>query len=65
NDANTWSNPVWYIGLALWGVGFVGNVVHDEILLNIRRKFKKSGKKKDEQGGEHYGIPNGLLYTYV
>ncbi|ESK82782.1 3-oxo-5-alpha-steroid 4-dehydrogenase [Moniliophthora roreri MCA 2997] len=63
NDANTWSSPVWYIGLVLWAVGFIGNVVHDEILLNIRRKFKKSGKKDGQ--GEHYAIPNGLLYDYV
>ncbi|ESK90281.1 steroid 5 alpha-reductase [Moniliophthora roreri MCA 2997] len=72
-NENTWGNPLWYIGLGLWAVGFVGNVWHDEILLNIRRRAKTSGKKKDDDGkkgekreeGEHYAIPHGLLYKYV
>ncbi|KAK7041722.1 hypothetical protein VNI00_009011 [Paramarasmius palmivorus] len=68
-DTNTWGNPLWYLGLGLWAFGFIGNVWHDEILLNIRRKAKQSGKKKDDgdkkEQGEHYAIPYGLLYEYV
>ncbi|KAJ7056993.1 3-oxo-5-alpha-steroid 4-dehydrogenase-domain-containing protein [Mycena amicta] len=45
-----------WIGLVMWAWGFVGNVVHDEILLNIRRKAKSK---------EHYAIPHGLLYRWV
>ena len=65
----------WWGAITLWAVGFVGNVVHDEILLDIRRKHKKGqNKKKDddapkdkakEQQGEHYAIPHGLLYEYI
>ncbi|KAF7329779.1 S5A-REDUCTASE domain-containing protein [Mycena kentingensis (nom. inval.)] len=59
-----------WVGMALWLVGFVGNVVHDEILLNLRRKAKSKGKDKNETNGatttgEHYAIPYGLLYRYI
>ena len=53
-----------YVGLTLWAFGFVGNIVHDEILLNIRRKANSKGKGKAE-AGEHYAIPQGGLYTLV
>ncbi|KAF8157904.1 hypothetical protein B0H34DRAFT_797341 [Crassisporium funariophilum] len=59
---------LFYAGLALWAVGFVGNVWHDEILLNIRRKAKTKGKGRAEAGEgerEHYAIPHGGLYTLV
>ncbi|KAJ7481520.1 3-oxo-5-alpha-steroid 4-dehydrogenase-domain-containing protein [Mycena latifolia] len=52
-----------YAGLALWAFGFAGNVMHDEILLNIRRNAKD--KPKGEGKGEHYAIPNGLLFNFV
>ncbi|TFL07148.1 hypothetical protein BDV98DRAFT_557346 [Pterulicium gracile] len=62
-----------YAGLSLWALGFVGNIAHDEILLNIRRKAKSKGKAKapeeqDPSGKdkkEHYDIPHGLLYTFI
>ena len=53
-----------YVGLVLWAFGFIGNIVHDEILLNIRRKANIKGKSKAE-AGEHYAIPQGGLYTLV
>ena len=53
-----------YIGLTLWAFGFIGNIVHDEILLDIRRKANSKGKRKAE-AGEHYAIPQGGLYTLV
>jgi len=53
-----------YVGLTLWAFGFIGNIVHDEILLNIRRKANSKGKGKAE-AGEHYAIPQGGLYTLV
>ncbi|KAJ3563937.1 hypothetical protein NP233_g8622 [Leucocoprinus birnbaumii] len=53
------------LGLALWFFGFVGNVVHDEILVNIRRKANATGKNNTKAKGEHYGIPHGLLYRYI
>ncbi|KXN82338.1 hypothetical protein AN958_02668 [Leucoagaricus sp. SymC.cos] len=57
------------LGLGMWLFGFIGNVVHDEILLNIRRKAKATGKTKEATNGqhqkEHYAIPYGLLYKYI
>ena len=53
-----------YAGLILWAFGFIGNILHDEILLNIRRKANSKGKGKAE-AGEHYAIPQGGLYTLV
>lgn len=63
--------PLFWLGVGMWAVGFVGNFVHDEILLDIRRKAKAKGKgkadgEKDGQGQrEHYAIPNGYLYSLI
>jgi 3-oxo-5-alpha-steroid 4-dehydrogenase 1 len=63
--------PTFYLGLALWAVGFVGNMVHDEILINIRKKASVKGKDKDSNSNsktgqkQHYAIPYGLLFKYV
>ena len=62
------------VGILLGGVGFIGNIVHDEILLDIRRKAQAKKEKeaaerkpgdKPAPTGEYYGIPSGLLYEYV
>ncbi|KAJ7578145.1 3-oxo-5-alpha-steroid 4-dehydrogenase-domain-containing protein, partial [Mycena floridula] len=57
--ANASSRPIFWLGVGLWAAGFIGNVIHDEILANIRRR---AAKDKDAQ---HYAIPQGLLYRYV
>ena len=64
--------PRFWAGVVMWALGFVGNVVHDEILLNIRRNANAKGKAKasnDDNNGknkqEHYAIPHGLLYNYI
>ncbi|EPQ55109.1 hypothetical protein GLOTRDRAFT_76409 [Gloeophyllum trabeum ATCC 11539] len=58
-----------YAGLALWLAGFAGNILHDEILLNIRRKSIRDAKKAEAQGKEkpknHYAIPHGYLYSLI
>ncbi|KAF4563246.1 hypothetical protein EYR40_007043 [Pleurotus pulmonarius] len=57
---------IWYGGVATWAVGFAGNVIHDEILMNIRRKAKSRSKETASASkGEHYAIPHGLLFDYV
>ncbi|TFK51036.1 hypothetical protein OE88DRAFT_1660247 [Heliocybe sulcata] len=65
------SMPNWrfWLGLGMWAAGFVGNIVHDEMLLNIRRnkmgeqeQQKAEGKKPKEN---HYAIPHGLLYNFI
>jgi len=58
------ARPRFWLGLALWAAGFLGNVAHDEILLNIRRKARAKGKHT-ARDGEHYSIPTGLLYRYI
>ncbi|KAI0318214.1 3-oxo-5-alpha-steroid 4-dehydrogenase-domain-containing protein [Amylostereum chailletii] len=69
---NAFASPRFWLGVTMWALGFVGNVVHDEILLDIRRKAKAKGKgrevtdgKKSPSVGEHYAIPQGLLYQYI
>lgn len=61
------TRPSFYIGLGVWALGMFGNVWHDEILLNIRRKAKAKGKARanSEGQGEHYAIPQGGLYNLV
>jgi 3-oxo-5-alpha-steroid 4-dehydrogenase 1 len=57
-----------WCGVGLGVVGFVGNVVHDEILFDIRRKAaaaKASEKKTTSPQKEHYAIPHGYLYKYI
>ncbi|KAI0368971.1 hypothetical protein BV20DRAFT_997545 [Pilatotrama ljubarskyi] len=78
--AGAFSRPLFWAGVGLWAAGLVGNIVHDEILLNIRRKAKAKGKAKDESADgkqdddnngktkskqEHYAVPHGLLYRYI
>lgn len=67
---SAYARSSFWIGLVLWAAGFAGNVIHDEILLNIRRNAKSKGKAKEAAGkstspGEHYAIPQGLLYRYI
>ena len=68
------ARPSFWVGLGLWAVGFAGNIVHDEILLNLRRNVKKApktdddannGKNKTKNKQEHYAIPHGLLYRLI
>ncbi|VDB83166.1 unnamed protein product [Peniophora sp. CBMAI 1063] len=64
--SNAYSSPRFWIGILLWIVGLAGNIAHDEILLNIRRKSKAKGKEKEgSRPGEHYAIPQGGLYRYI
>ncbi|KLO17681.1 hypothetical protein SCHPADRAFT_925704 [Schizopora paradoxa] len=57
-----------WFGIALWTAGFIGNIVHDEILLNIRRRHQSAAAKKSDKEDKkemHYAIPHGLLYEFV
>ncbi|KAI0305291.1 3-oxo-5-alpha-steroid 4-dehydrogenase-domain-containing protein [Multifurca ochricompacta] len=68
--AHAFSSPRFWVGIALWAVGFAGNVFHDEILLNVRRKAIAKGKAKALQGGQkaqqpYYSIPQGGLYSLI
>ncbi|KAI9444166.1 hypothetical protein H4582DRAFT_1067274 [Lactarius indigo] len=67
------SSTRFWAGIALWTAGFAGNVYHDEILLNIRRKAIAKGKAKELLEDDdrkkvqrpHYAIPHGGLYSLV
>ena len=65
------SRPLFWTGIGLWAAGFAGNILHDEILLNLRRTAKTKGKARadDDNNGkkkqEHYAIPYGYLYKYI
>lgn len=69
--AGAYQRPRFWFGILVWAAGFVGNIVHDEILLNIRWKKRAEDAKKTpeqiakEKKGEHYAIPHGLLYGYI
>lgn len=60
-------NASFYVGLGIWAAGLAGNIYHDEILLNIRRKATSKGKVKEGAAGkgEHYAIPQGGLYSLI
>jgi 3-oxo-5-alpha-steroid 4-dehydrogenase 1 len=70
--AGAYRRPRFWLGILMWAAGFIGNIVHDEILLNIRRKKQAEDAKKapeqtakEKKKGEHYAIPHGLLYKYI
>lgn len=49
--------PLFWAGVVLWTLGFIGNLVSDEVLYNLR-KPGKDGKQKPR-----YSVPQGLLYS--
>jgi len=51
------TTPLFWIGVGLWTAGFVGNLMSDEVLYNLR-KPGPDGKKK-----ERYSVPHGFLYS--
>jgi 3-oxo-5-alpha-steroid 4-dehydrogenase 1 len=64
--AGAFSRPSFWAGVILWACGFAGNILHDEVLLDIRRKSKAKGKRNENKlGKEHYAIPHGYLYRYI
>lgn len=64
--AGALSRPSFWAGILLWAAGLAGNILHDEVLLNIRRIAKAKGKRNENQiGKEHYAIPRGYLYRYI
>lgn len=77
--SDAFSTPRFWLGIAMWLVGFAGNIIHDEILYNLRRKASAKGKGKEEDRSptedpegttkpkqtHHYSIPHDLLYKYI
>lgn len=68
--AHAYRRPSFWVGLAMWVFGFAGNILHDEVLLNLRRENQKAKEKDEAKGGtegkgQHYGIPKGYLYRLI
>lgn len=68
--SDAFRRPLYWSGTLIWLAGLLGNILHDEILLNIRRNAKAKGKAKCEDHStktraEHYAIPHGYLYRYI
>ncbi|KAG9027934.1 hypothetical protein FS837_004023 [Tulasnella sp. UAMH 9824] len=56
-----WNNLGFWASIGLFVAGWIGNIVHDEILINIRKESKAGG----QDGKPKYGIPHGYLYRFV
>jgi len=68
--SDAFDRPLFWGGVIVWFAGLLGNIIHDEVLLNIRRKAKAKGKANSTDGatkkqGQHYAVPHGYLYKYV
>ncbi|KAK4050369.1 hypothetical protein OIV83_003438 [Microbotryomycetes sp. JL201] len=67
---------VFWIGVVFWALGFVGNIVCDEMLYSLKRQSieeRKAARKNDDSKNKEplpsrssrYKIPKGFLYEYV
>ncbi|WVQ72383.1 hypothetical protein IAR50_001935 [Cryptococcus sp. DSM 104548] len=59
-----------YLGVGTWAIGFIGNVVHDEILNDLRRTpgsrlIISHLPEDDEFKTERYKVPRGGLFRWV
>lgn len=72
--AGAFARPRFWAGVGLWAAGLAGNILHDEVLLNLRRNAKAKGKARAQDGDddnngkkkrEHYAIPYGYLYALI
>jgi 3-oxo-5-alpha-steroid 4-dehydrogenase 1 len=64
------TRPDWqiYLGTAIWAAGLLGNIYHDDVLRDIRRKAVKKeevAKEKGEKKERVYEIPEGGLFKLV
>lgn len=65
SSSSAFSRTSFWLGLGLWATGFAGNILHDEVLMNIRRDALKKADNKGSGQKPHYGIPRGYLYRYI
>ncbi|KAH9916845.1 3-oxo-5-alpha-steroid 4-dehydrogenase-domain-containing protein [Amylocystis lapponica] len=66
--AGAFTRPAFWAGVALWAGGLAGNILHDEVLLDLRRSARAKGKARDDKhkgAQEHYAVPHGYLYALV
>lgn len=64
------------MGMFIWGAGLVGNIVHDDVLREIRRAAAREQKKREEAEEERsggrgkkvdkvYKIPENRLFRWI
>jgi 3-oxo-5-alpha-steroid 4-dehydrogenase 1 len=63
--ADAYTRTLFVVGVGIWAAGLVGNILHDEILLAIRRKAVAKRDKNQGKNAEYYGIPQGMLYNFI
>ena len=55
-------SKLFWFGVVLWTLGFLGNLVSDEILYDLRRPSKDD--RVQEKPAPRYSIPRGFLYDW-
>lgn len=60
-----WNKLTFWAALGLFAVGLIGNIVHDEVLLSIRRNAQKGDTEQEKSSGPKYGVPHGYLYRFI
>jgi len=58
--SHAWSLASYWIGLSAFFLGFISNIIHDEILYDLRRNHPPSA-----DGKPRYAIPMGGLYKWI
>lgn len=64
-DQQGWNKLTFWAALGLFAVGLIGNIVHDEVLLSIRRNTHKSETGEEKKSGPKYDVPHGYLYRFI
>ncbi|EJT50041.1 3-oxo-5-alpha-steroid 4-dehydrogenase [Trichosporon asahii var. asahii CBS 2479] len=56
---------LYWAGIALWALGFYGNVYHDELLHDLRRPPEQRRVSKSKAKPQKYAVPHGGLFEYI
>ena len=58
--SDAWSHASYSIGILIYFLGLISNIIHDEILYDLRRNHPPSA-----DGKPRYAIPKGGLYKWI
>jgi len=58
--SDAWSHASYSIGILIYFLGLISNILHDDILYNLRRNHSPSA-----DGKPRYAIPKGGLYKWI
>lgn len=62
--ADGWNTAAFWASIGLFAFGLIGNAVHDEVLIDIRKDAQES-KETSQDEKPKYGIPRGFLYRFI